>query len=83
MEHRTVKKQWMVLFKHLGMKGGVWDYGEAEIIEFTETKNAALQIAENHIKNDKGFMCPRVWVLFCDRTYLISDGEPAYIESEK
>lgn len=64
-----VKPQWMVLFRHFGMEGGVYDYGVAEIIGFYDSEKEANNQAEKIIKLSRNKISPNVWVTKCVRTY--------------
>ena len=70
MIENKVKPQWMVLARHFGMPGGLFDYGEASIKEFFDTLDEANKYAEELLKStEKELIEPMIWVLKCERTY--------------
>ena len=67
---KKTKPQWMVLARHLGMPGGLWDYGVGDIKEFYDTIEEANEYAEKLLREtNDGLIEPMVWVLKCERTY--------------
>jgi len=83
MEKNEVAVQWMVLSRHFGMPGGLFDYGEATIEEFFDSFEDAVKYAENlFLTTHEGLVDPRVWVLKCERTYVRSKEGPAYVFSK-
>jgi len=78
----SVKPQWMVLVRHFGMSGGLFDYGEASIEEFFDSFEDACKHAEELFEDiNEGLVDPMVWVLRCERTYQKSEEGLAYAES--
>jgi len=53
MLKKKVKPQWMVLARHFGMPGGIFDYGEATIEEFLKKSKVFDELSEIHLINDK------------------------------
>jgi hypothetical protein len=51
------------------MSGGLFNYGSAEIVEFTDTFDEADKIAKNVFKTHKGATDLHVWILRCEKTY--------------
>jgi len=65
-----VKTQYMVLARHYGMTGGVWDYGTADIKEFFDDYKEADTYAQKLFNaTHKNLIMPFVWVLECKKTY--------------
>ena len=65
-----VDPQWMVLARHFGMPGGIWDYGVADIKEFFDSFEEADGYAKELFENTKDNLVePMVWVLRCEKTY--------------
>jgi hypothetical protein len=65
-----VKSQWMVIARHFGMPGGLFDYGEASIEDFFDNFDDACKYAEKLLKStEEDLVEPMIWVLKCERTY--------------
>jgi len=79
---KEVKPQWMVLYRHFGMPGGIFDYGEAEILEFFDNREDAYKYAEEVLKECKDEVEPMVWVLQCERTYQKAKEGLCYVYSK-
>jgi len=59
----------MVISRHFGMEGGLFDYGIANIEGFFDNFDDACKYAEEQLKKATDFIEPMVWVLKCERTY--------------
>jgi len=79
---KEVKPQWMVLYRHFGMPGGIFDYGEAEILGFFDNRKDAYEYAEKSLKEYKDEIEPIVWVLQCERTYQRTKEGLCYVYSK-
>jgi len=68
---QEVKPQWMVLSRHFGSPGGIWDYGEGMILDFFDSFEKADKFAKEYFVGwEHDLVEPRVWVLCCDKTYV-------------
>ena len=82
MLNTKVKSQWMVLARHFGMPGGIFDYGEASIEGFFDSFDNACEYAEILLKRtNEGLVEPMIWVLKCERTYQRAKEGLCYAES--
>ena len=78
-----VKPQWMVMCRHFGNEGGVWDYGVGNILEFFDSFEDADRYAKKYFTDwEDGLVDPRVWVLRCDKTYVRAKEGLACVVSE-
>lgn len=65
-----IKPKWMVLARHFGMPGGLFDYGIADIKEFFNSFEDADKYAKELFDSTKrAVVYPMIWVLRCERTY--------------
>lgn len=70
MEEVQVSYQWMVLARHLGMPGGVFDYGVADIKGFYDTFEEANNYGKKLFDGThEGLAMPTIWILRCEVTY--------------
>ena len=80
MKQVKVDPMWMVLLKHYSMHGGLFHYGEAEIIDICDSFEEAVEKAKKVYKQYEDDPNPFVWVMKCILTYqkggvAVSDGE--------
>lgn len=79
-----VDTKWMVLARHFGMPGGIWDYGTADIKEFFHDYKKACKYAEKLLKKThKDVVDPKIWVVKCERTYQKAKEGLCYAYSEE
>ena len=70
MKIKKVKPEWMVLARHFGMDGGIFDYGTADIKGFFGSfEEADIFAKELFERTQKYLLMPFVWVLKCEKTY--------------
>lgn len=73
----------MVMCRHFGNEGGIWDYGVGNILEFFNSFEKADKYAKKYfIGFEKDLVDLRVWVLRCDKTYVRAKEGLACIISE-
>ena len=85
MLSNEVKPQWMVLFRHFGMEGGVLDFGVGHILGFYDSFKEADDFAKWYFEDrQEGLVDPRVWVMRCEKTYVkAKEGNACIVSKEE
>ena len=67
---KEVPECFMVVARHFGMPGGIFDDGEGTIEGFFDTIEEADEVAKTlFVNTQKGLVDPRVWVLRIEKSY--------------